>query len=267
MRSKTRWENRYKKLIKEILTVGSVKHGRNGFTNSLFGASFHFNLHVDGFPIIRGRRMYHKGVMGELAAFLKGPKSVKDFVREGCNFWELWGAKDGSLNIDYGNLWLDFNGVNQLKNLVEEIKTNPNSRRLIVTGWKPDNLDKLSLPCCHVMYQWSVRNNTYLDMVWTQRSADVMIGLPSDMISAAALNIIIAEETGLIPAKVTMNIGDAHIYFEHVEGANEYLKRPLDTRTTSYCVRQYTRLNNFNKDSITLVGYESDEQIKFKLKV
>ena len=157
----TPFEQDYARLVRDILLTGDLRNTRNAPTIATFGKVLTvYDLMWGQFPILQGRKMYYKGVFGELAAFLKGPKTVKDFEREGCNYWFNWAEEDGSLNVDYGNAWLDFNGVNQLEAVLESLRTDPTGRRHIITGWRPDNLHNLSLPCCHLLYQWYV--NGYL---------------------------------------------------------------------------------------------------------
>lgn len=218
------FENQYANLVKRVIERGEIKEGRNGKTKSLFAET----LEIDGldegrFPLLTGRQMYYKGVLGELSAMLRGPKSVKDFEDMGCNYWKQWADKDGQLKLDYGNAWLDWNGINQLAELKNSLLNNPNDRRLIVSGWRPDHLAELSLPCCHFLYQWHVSKGNKLNMIWYQRSADVMVGVPSDAILAAAWNIILANEVGMVPGKITMMLGDTHIYEEHWDTVEDYV--------------------------------------------
>ena len=214
----------YAKIVADILVEGEVRRGRNGETKSTFVQTLQFDL-KDGFPLLNGRKIFYKGVLGELAAMLRGPKELADFERFNCNYWKQWAEDDGKLNVDYGNSWLNFGGANQLRDLVKGLRTDPTGRRHIITGWNPANLPTLSLPCCHLLYQWYVRDTGELDMMWYQRSADWMVGVPSDAVLAAAWNIILANEVGYIPGKVTMVFGDAHIYAEHYDGADIYLEQ------------------------------------------
>lgn len=211
-----KFEQDYFDLVRKVLTNGYIVEGRNGFTKSLIGETLRFNLYDNDFPLLNSRQYSYRGVFGEFAALLRGPKHLHDFIEQGCNYWAKWANADLSLYLDYGNAWLDFNGVNQLEWLSNEIKTNPNSRRLIVSGWRPDHVinNKLSLPCCHYSYQFIVRDST-LNMVWIQRSADLMIGVPADAVLAALWVIALANEVGLEPGEVVMQFGDTHIYSEH----------------------------------------------------
>jgi thymidylate synthase len=219
------FEHEYAKLVYNILKNGEERKTRNGKTRALFGTTLEVDMtNRDIFPLLVARKMYYKGVLGELAAMLRGPKHIKDFELWGCNYWKTWAEDDGHICVDYGNAWIDYNGVNQLDNLIHMLKTNPTDRRLIISSWRPDRLDSLSLPCCHHTYQWYVRKGQYLDMLWMQRSVDTMIGLPSDIVLAAAWNIMIANEVGLQPGKLTFSLGDTHIYEEHIEQAYMYLQ-------------------------------------------
>lgn len=267
------FEINYAKLARKILAQGEKKSCRNGETLSLFGESFSFDMSDSNeFPLLNGRQIYYGGIFGELAAMLRGPKNLKDFERFGCNYWKDWADEEGNLNIDYGNLWINWNGVNQLEQLIDKLKTNPNDRRLLIGSWKPDTIDELSLPCCHYSYQWYVRNSQYLDMIWTQRSCDTMIGLPSDIVLAAAWNIIIANQVGLTPGRIKMDLGDTHIYKEHIVQTYEYIDRVLTKVPTMEKPMYNLRLSKgaplqmFIPQSIRIERYNPMTPIKFLLK-
>lgn len=219
------FEYDYFNLVGRILNHGAVVVGRNGATTSLIGETLKFDLRYE-FPILKARAYPVHTVFGEFAAIIRGPKYLEDFLKYGCGYWAKWANQDASLSIDvdYGNAWLNFNGVNQLEWVANEIKTNPQSRRLIVSGWNPANVinNKLSLPCCHYSYQFVVRGNV-LHMIWIQRSADTMIGVPADAALAAAWLIALANETGLVPGSCTMHFGDIHIYNEHIVEAEKLM--------------------------------------------
>lgn len=261
------YELAYMGLVRKILANGELRRGRNGTTLAIFGETLTIDLSTGEFPLLTGRQLFYRGVFGELAAMLRGPKTLKDFEEHGCNYWKQWAWPDGSINVDYGNAWLDFNGFNQLEALAEGLKNNPHGRRHLVTGWRPDRLDDLSLPCCHYAYQWYVREDKYLDMMWHQRSVDTMIGLPSDVIFASAWNIMLANEVGLIPGKITFTLGDTHIYEEHIEQAKEYLTR-LTCELPKYKLEAYTQKAHtlFRPDDIIISSYTHMPAIKFELK-
>lgn len=223
------YELEYTMLVKRILDNGEVRQTRNAITKALFGCILNIDMsnpksNTEGyFPLLQGRKLFYKGMLGEFAAMIRGPKHVKDFEKWKCNYWKQWADEDGNLRLDYGNTWIDFNGFDQIEELRYLIKNNPMDRRLIVTGWKPDNLNRLSLPCCHILYQWYIRDNMYLDMMWYQRSADTMVGIPSDVVLAATWNIALAKDMGYRPGKISMIFGDTHIYEQHCQLAESYL--------------------------------------------
>ena len=215
------FEKDYAQMVKKILNKGSTRETRNGTTRSLFGMSLTVPVGEQMFPLIQGRKIYTAGIFGELAAMLRKHKNIADFEKWGCNYWKLWGDEKGDLTIDYGNLWHDFNGFDQIADLKHKLENNPTDRRMIISGWRPGA--ELSLPCCHYSYQFYV-DGVDLHMIWTQRSADMMIGVPSDIVFAAAWLIAIANEFALSPASIKMDFGDCHVYEEHLEQAKQYVQ-------------------------------------------
>lgn len=218
----SKFEQNYVALVQRVLREGDFRTCRNANTRSIFGPQL-VVPNVDYWaPILTGRKMYTKGILGELAAMLRGPQNVADFERWGCNYWKQWADESGNLNLDYGNAWLEGGQIERLKDCLANNRTD---RRMLINGWVPEHLPQLSLPCCHYSYQFYVSNNTVLDMVWNQRSADLMIGVPSDAVFAAAWLKAIANEFGLMAGTIYMNLGDTHIYESHVEGAQTYLQQ------------------------------------------
>lgn len=217
------FEKDYAKLIEKVLREGEVRKTRNGETTSIFGNMLTVPMNGDmSFPILQGRKMYPNGVFGELAAILRKPTCIADFERWGCNYWKLWAKEDGLINVDYGNAW---HADDQIEKLKTALKYNNTDRRMIISGWRPDRLDELDLPCCHLLYQFYVRDDKYLDIMWYQRSVDTMIGLPSDIIFAATWLIAIANEFGYQPGEIKMSLGDCHVYAAHYEAAKKYIER------------------------------------------
>lgn len=266
------FERNYVDLVKDVLANGHHRQTRNSETLATFGKTIEIDCLNKGiFPLLLGRKLYYKGVLGELAAFLGGPKHVKDFEAFNCNYWADWADDDGQLQVDYGNAWLDYNGVNQLKQVTEQIKADPYSRRHLIDAWQPDKLDKLSLPCCHYSYQWFVNGSNELEMLWNQRSCDVMIGLPSDIILAAAMNLIMANETGYKPGRITMVLGDTHIYQDHVDTAIRYIKKAEAAlaevaELPKHLLRPETSWETFVPSDLLITGYpENLPKLKFKL--
>lgn len=281
MHSMTTFEQDYVNLVLNILTNGEQRPSRAGPTFGLFSRTLTFaGLPYKEFPILEGRKIFYQGVLGELAAMLRGPKHVDDFKKFGCNYWGPWANIDGSLDLDYGNSWLDYNGVNQLQAVIDSLKNDPFGRRHIIIGYRPDKVIKqqLSLPSCHMLYQWHVGTNEngqqQLNMHWYQRSTDVMIGLPSDVILAAAWNIMMAKETGYIPGTLYFTWGDTHIYMNHEEQARQYLHQVSELKYRDVVVPQYmldnakpSGLFDFNPETINVINYRPGPAIHFPISV
>jgi thymidylate synthase len=266
-----KFEKDYAQLVKQILDYGEERETRNGKTLSGFGTTLVVNELLDGvFPLLQGRKMFYKGVFGELAAILRRPKHIGDFTKWGCNYWGKWADIDGYINVDYGNAWFDFEGVNQIERLKDALSNNPTDRRMLINGWNPKHLDDLSLPCCHYSYQFYVTNDGIIHMQWIQRSVDVMIGLPSDIVFAAAWLIAIANEFGFRPGAIHMVFGDTHIYEAHLEGARTYYSRvvkPGNKMPIYYNVNSPTGkpFELFEPADIELSAIETEPAIKLEL--
>jgi len=204
----------------------------------------------DGFPIISLRKIYTKGIIGEFKSFLEDANTLSQFEANGCNYWRLWASANGSLTLDYPPR-------KQLDYVIDLLKNDPTSRRIIIDLWNPENRGKLSLDPCHTQYQFYVRAGKYLDMVWTQRSVDYAVGMPSDFILAALYVDYISKEVGLEPGAITFNLGDIHLYEEHIE---EFKK--LMRVTPALFPIPYT----FNNWELLLNNYAPLPAIKFELK-
>jgi thymidylate synthase len=262
------FEYEYKQLIKEILKYGEHRETRNGLTKSLFGRSLTIDLsaHKDFIPLLNFRRMYPQGIFGEFAAFMHNAKSVEEFESYGCNYWKLWADAKGRLELDYSEQLFNFNGVNQLNNLIKSLKEDPTSRRHIISLWRPDRFDQISLHCCHYSYQFYVSNDKKLHMIWNQRSVDTMVGLPSDIILAYLWIKLLCEELYLTPGTITMNFGDCHIYNEHIAGAYEYLERLEPGLIPLATLVKFTTITEFLASDIEVTQYQPHPAIKFELK-
>lgn len=272
-----RVEYEYRKLVQEVLLKGEDRETRNVATRSIFGTSLSFDLR-ESFPLLEGRKIFYKGVLGELAALLREPKHVDDFKRWGCNYWDAWADPDGNLTVDYGNAWFDFEGVDQIAELKAKLRNNPADRRMVINAWRPHKLEELSLPCCHYSYQFHVSPSGVLNMVWTQRSADLMIGVPSDMVLAAAWMIAIATEFGFTPGVCKMDFGDTHIYVDHIDPAYDYLTSSADliglgehpyvgqsVPKWKYLPVEGTDFCTFEPEDLEILNYNPLKTIKFNL--
>jgi thymidylate synthase len=269
----SQYEHDYAALVDDILMNGTMRQTRNAITKSVFGRQLRVATPKGDLPLLCGRRMYPKGCIGELAAMLRGPKTVEDFKSMGCNYWDKWAKPDGTIEVDYGNAWLDFNGVNQLEETIEGIRKDPTGRRHIISGWRPDRLKDLSLPCCHILYQWYVRDGK-LDMIWYQRSVDTMVGLPSDVLVAHVWNMLMANETGLEPGEIIMMLGDTHIYEPHFGAAADYTSRVHRMRAglekfvyPTYSANLPSRVVGFEPQDLQIIGYEPLEKMNLELLV
>ena len=225
----TNIENEYKGLISEILNRGLSKSDRTGTgTKSVFGRTIRHDM-SDGFPILTGKRISFNAARTELLWILNGRTDLKYLEDNGVKYWrpdyERSGRTDETLGPVYGKQWRDFNGVDQLKNLVYSINTNPDSRRLIVSAWAPHELDEMALPPCHYAFQVYI-NNGVMDLMWQQRSADVFLGLPYDITMYGLLLEMLAEGAGYKAGQLIGQLGDCHLYNNHLEQAKEYKDRP-----------------------------------------
>ena len=222
-------ENEYKGLLSEILNRGLDKSDRTGTgTKSVFGRTIRHDMSL-GFPILTGKRISFNAARTELLWILNGRTDLKYLEDNGVKYWrpdyERSGRTDETLGPVYGKQWRDFNGVDQLENLVYSINTNPDSRRMIVSAWAPHELDDMALPPCHYAFQVYI-NNGVMDLMWQQRSADVFLGLPYDIAMYGLLLEMLAEGSGYKAGQLIGQLGDCHLYNNHLEQAKEYRDRP-----------------------------------------
>ena len=257
-------EGEYLKIMREITMLGTPKEGRNGKYYSLPFPQLAFDISSGYVPLITTRKMHPQGVLGEYAAMIRGPKHIDDFTKWGCNFWKKWCKEDGSINVDYGNAWTDFNEVNQVEQVLDSLRNNPGDRRMVISGWNPGNLSDLDLPCCHYAYQfWT--DGTYLDVLWHQRSADWCVGVPSDMLFAAVMLACFADLSDLTARRVVMQFGDAHIYAEHVDQAIDQMKR-IPWAPVKWELKKQHFYNSFIPSDFQLGVYQHEEAISYELK-
>lgn len=262
----------YKDLVKQVLEQGELKPGRNGNTISLIGTQLKFD--ATNIPLLNSRKIFYKGVVGEFSAFMNKCTTIKEFKDRGCNYWDAWADEQGQLKLDYTMQLhlplITLKGLQtpQLEALKIGLVNDKFSRRHLINLWVPENLHNLSLPCCHYSYQFIVSTDNKLHMIWNQRSADTMVGIPSDMILAYLWVQCLSKELGFEPGIVTMNFGDTHIYEEHIAGAKQYLE-VLEPRLIPIATLndKFTSIENFYPDQIDIIQYEPHEAIKLELKV
>ncbi len=221
-------ENEYKRLLSEILDRGVDKSDRTGTgTKSVFGRTIRHDMSL-GFPILTGKKISFNAARTELLWILNGKTDLKYLEDNGVKYWrpdyERSGRTDETLGPVYGKQWRNFNGTDQLYNLVYSIITNPNSRRLMVSAWAPHEMNDMVLPPCHYAFQVYI-NNGVMDLMWQQRSADVFLGLPYDIAMYGLLLEMLAKGAGLEAGKLIGQLGDCHLYNNHLEQAREYRRR------------------------------------------
>ena len=241
----------YANLVDKCLTYGKDIKGRNGKTKQLVGESIKWRVYNGKMLIPKGRQLYLDGVKGELAAIVRCPKRVSDFRVWGCNYWDQFGDEQGRLKLDYGNAWKV--GIDQIERVVEALQSRSQARDLLIVGWRPHRLKDLTLPCCHFAYQF-ILEGKHLHLVWYQRSCDIMVGLPSDIVFAQLMLVGMCNETDLVPYSVTMHFGSAHIYNIHLPVApailvNEY---SVKKQYTDYKVHRQLSLSHFDPTNIDI---------------
>ena len=267
----------YLKLVKQILEEGIEKTDRTGTgTLSIFGTQTKYDL-SKGFPLLTTKKVLFDGCLHELLWFLKGSTNINDGLTKNTPIWNAWADKNGELGPIYGYQWrkwatydtnqkgeLKKGSIDQIKNVIEMIKTNPNSRRLIVNAWNVADISKMALPPCHLLFQFYVHNNT-LDCQLYQRSADVALGVPFNIASYSLLTMMVAQECGLTPGIFTHTIGDAHLYLNHLDDIKTQLERePKALPQVKIAKKPFNKLTF---SDFTLENYKHHPFIKFKVSI
>lgn len=261
----------YLELLDRIMAEGVDKGDRTGTgTISVFGHQMRFNLE-DGFPLLTTKKLHLKSIIYELVWFLKGDTNVKYLQDHGVRIWNEWADSDGSLGHIYGyqwRSWPDYKGghIDQIKQVVEQIKNNPDSRRIIVNAWNVADIENMNLPPCHMFFQFYVANGR-LSMQMYQRSADTFLGVPFNIASYALLLQMMAQVTGLRAGDFVHTLGDAHIYKNHLEQVKLQLSRtprPLPVMTLNPEVKS---IFDFKYEDFKLEGYDPWPHIPGKVSV
>ena len=256
----------YLDLMDRVLAEGVEKRDRTGVgTRSIFGHQLRFDL-TNGFPLVTTKKLHVKSVVHELLWFLRGDTNVKYLDEHGVTIWDEWADDNGDLGPVYGRQWRswptpDGGSIDQMTDVVAEIRRNPNSRRLIVTAWNPAENDLMALSPCHCLFQFYVADGALSCQLY-QRSADVFLGVPFNIASYALLTLMVAQVTGLRPGTFVHSFGDAHLYLNHLEQARLQLSRnprPLPTLRINPAVRD---LFAFHYEDFSLEGYEPHPHIK-----
>jgi thymidylate synthase len=254
-----------------VLENGSDRGDRTGTgTRSVFGHQMRFDL-ADGFPVITTKRLHLRSIIHELLWFLKGDTNIRYLKENGVSIWDEWADENGDLGPVYGaqwRSWPDYDGghIDQMAKLVESIKTNPNSRRHIVTAWNPALVDEMALPPCHCLFQFYVADGRLSCQLY-QRSADIFLGVPFNIASYALLTLMMAQVTGLEPGDFVHTLGDAHLYANHFDQAKLQLTRTPKALPVMKLNPEVTDLFSFTYEDFTLIGYEADASIKAPIAV
>ncbi len=256
----------YLDLIRLVLDSGVRKGDRTGTgTLSIFGHQLRFDL-GKGYPLLTTKRLHFKSVAHELLWFLRGETNVKYLTEHGVRIWDAWAEADGDLGPIYGKQWRswrnpDGTSVDQISEVIEQIKANPNSRRLIVSAWNVSDLEAMEMPPCHLLFQFYVADGKLSCQLY-QRSGDIFLGVPFNIASYALLTMMVAQVTGLQAGEFIHTLGDAHLYLNHLDQAREQLSRtprPLPQMRLNPAIRN---IDDFRYEDFALESYDPHPHIK-----
>jgi len=264
----------YHDLLRLVLEEGQPRADRTGTgTLSIFGAQARFDLRPSGpgFPLLTTKKLHIKSIIYELLWFLRGDTNVKYLNEHGVTIWDEWADEKGSLGRVYGAQWRDWRGgngvrVDQIDNLIAQIKKNPSSRRLIVTAWNPAEIEQMALPPCHVLFQLYVQDGELSCQLY-QRSCDLFLGVPFNIASYALLTMMMAQVVDLTPGDFVHTFGDLHLYQNHLDQAREQLTRecrPLPRMRVNPAVKN---IHDFKFEDFELVDYNPHPSIKAPIAV
>ncbi len=271
----------YLNLIQHVLDTGVQKGDRTGTgTQSVFGYQMRFNLE-EGFPLVTTKKVHLKSIIYELLWFLKGDTNINYLKENGVRIWDEWANNDGDLGPIYGYQWRNWNGeeIDQIKELIETLKTNPNSRRMLISAWNPSVLPdtsisfeenvangKAALPPCHAFFQFYVADGKLSCQLY-QRSADIFLGVPFNIASYALLTMMIAQVCGLGYGDFVHTFGDAHIYSNHLEQVKLQLSREPKSLPKMVLNPEVKDIFDFTFEDFTLLEYDPHPAIKGKVSV
>jgi thymidylate synthase len=261
----------YLDLMQHVLDNGVRKSDRTGTgTLSVFGYQMRFDL-AAGFPLVTTKKMHLKSIIHELLWFLSGDTNIRYLKDNGVRIWDEWADAEGNLGPVYGAQWRswptpDGGSIDQIKTVVEQIRRNPDSRRLIVSAWNPADVDRQALPPCHVLFQFYVANGRLSCQLY-QRSGDVFLGVPFNIASYALLTMMVAQVTGLKPGDFIHTFGDAHLYANHVEQARLQLSRAPRALPVMRLNPEVHSIFDFVYDDFTLENYDPHPHIKAEVAV
>ena len=261
----------YLQLLSYVLENGITREDRTGTgTKSVFGYQTRYNLQ-EGFPLLTTKKCHLRSIIIELLWFLKGDTNIKYLHDNKVSIWDEWADANGDLGPVYGKQWRhwetpDGRIIDQISNVIEQIKKNPNSRRLIVCAWNPADVDKMALPPCHTLFQFYVVNNKLSCQLY-QRSADIFLGVPFNIASYSLLTMMIAQVCGLEVGEFIHTIGDAHLYLNHIEQAKLQLSRTPYPLPTMKINKDVKNIFDFKYEDFELQNYQSHPTIKAPIAV
>ena len=255
----------YHDLMRRVLQDGVERGDRTGTgTKSVFGHQMRFDLGA-GFPLLTTKRLHLKSILHELLWFIAGDTNIRYLKDNGVSIWDEWADENGELGPVYGKQWRRWEGADgritdQLSNVIEQIRTNPESRRLVVSAWNPGEVDSMALPPCHLLFQFYVADGRLSCQLY-QRSADIFLGVPFNIASYALLTMMIAKVTDLAPGDFVHTLGDAHLYLNHLDQAREQLTR--DPRALPEMrIAARNSIFDYRFEDFELVGYDPHPHIK-----
>ena len=261
----------YLDLLQHVLDNGTDKSDRTGTgTRSVFGYQMRFNL-ADGFPVLTTKKLHLKSIIHELLWFLAGDTNIRYLKENGVRIWDEWADENGDLGRVYGAQWRSWRGANgetvdQIANVVRQIRQTPDSRRLIVSAWNPAEVDDMALPPCHALFQFYVANRKLSCQLY-QRSADIFLGVPFNIASYALLTMMMAQVCGLQAGEFVHTLGDAHLYQNHLEQARLQLTREPRTLPKMHINPDVRDIFAFKFDDFTLSDYDAHPHIKAEVSV
>ena len=261
----------YLDLLDHILTNGTRKDDRTGTgTLSVFGYQMRFDL-SDGFPLVTTKKLHLRSIIYELLWFLRGDTNIRYLNENRVTIWDEWADENGDLGHIYGYQWrswpaADGSSIDQIASVIESIKTNPDSRRHLVSAWNVGDLQNMALPPCHILFQFYVANGE-LSCQMYQRSADVFLGVPFNIASYALLLTMMAQVTGLKPGTFVHTFGDAHIYLNHIEQAKLQLTRTPHPLPKLELNHNITSIFDFSFEDVQLTNYTAHPHIKAEISV
>ena len=286
----------YHNLLYKILKEGIRKDNRTGVkTLSIFGPQIEFKNVGEKFPLLTTKKIHTRSVIGELLWFLSGSTNKHELVEKyGTHIWDEWDAPnpkfDGDMGPIYGNQWVNWTyykpvynketgewgsskkSINQLQNIIDTLKTNPDDRRMIVSAWNPSQLQEMALPPCHWSFQFETRkypkdDKRTLNLLWNQRSVDVGLGLPFNISSYAILLSMVAQQVDMIPGNLIGNLGDTHIYENHIEQLSEQLSRESTRKEPLLIIEKQKDLWNYKPEHFSIQNYNPHPSIKMPVAI